>query len=164
MVSIRWCLNIKNGIELIEPNDNMSDSYLKMAEESLQIIRKIDESKLWTASASYYVMYYSLYSVMMKIGVKCEVHQCSIEFMKQYLLNFYNSQEVNLIKKGFDVRNDLQYYPGKLVDKDKLEFVKNGAVDFFIKTKEILPKITEKQINQIRSLLEKEKNGEKEDG
>ena len=43
---------------------------------------------------------------------------------------------------------------GKLVDEKKLESVKNSAVDFFVKTKEILSKITEKQINQIRGLLE----------
>ena len=158
MVSIKWCLNAKNGIELVKPNNNMSDSYLKMAEESLKIIRKINESKLWTASASYYVMYYSLYSLMMKVGVKCEIHKCSIEFMKKYLLGFYDSGDVSLIEKGFDVRKDLQYYPGKFSDENKLEFVRDGAVDFFIKTKEILSKITEKQINQIRSLLREEKN------
>ncbi len=153
MVSINWCLKIRNGIELGATNSNMCDSYLKMAEESLKIIKKIDESKLWTASASYYVMYYCLYSVMMKIGVKCEIHQCSIEFMKRFLLDFYNPEDVELIKTAFESRNDLQYYPGKLVDKNKLEFIKKEAVDFLVKTKEIFAMISEKKINEIRDLL-----------
>ena len=137
MVSIKWCLNVNNGIELVEPNDNMSDSYLKMAEESLRVIRKLVESKLWSASTSYYTMYYCLYSIMMKIGVKCEIHKCSIEFMKKFLMNFYNPEDVGLIKTAFEFRNDLQYYPGKLVDKNKLRLVKKGALDFLVKTKKI---------------------------
>lgn len=153
MVSIRWCLNVKNGIELVEPNENMSDSYLKMAEESLGIIKKINESNLWSTSASYYTMYYCLYSVMMKIGVKCEIHGCSIEFMKKFLTDFYGSDYIELIKTAFESRNDLQYYPERLVDKRKVELIKSGAVDFFVKTKEILMIISEKEINEIRGLL-----------
>ena len=157
MVSIKWCLSVKHGIELVKPNDNMCGSYLKMAEESLKIIRKIDESKLWTASASYYVIYYSLYSTMMNIGVKCEIHQCSIEFMKRFLLDFYSSEDVQLIKTAFELRNDLQYYPDRLADEKKLEYVKKGSIDFFVKTKSIISRITEKQINQIRNLLKGKK-------
>lgn len=158
MVSIKWCLNVKNGLELVGPNTNMCDSYLRMAEESLKIIRKIGESELWTASASYYTMYYCLYSVMIKIGIKCEIHQCSIEFMKRYLSDFYSSKDVELIKTAFELRNDLQYYPDKLVDKKKLEFIKRGAIDFLVKTKQILMMITEKNIKQIRDSL-KERGG-----
>lgn len=151
MVSIKWCLNIKNGIELVKQNDNMSNSYLRMAEESLQIIKKTSESKLWTASTSYYTIYYCLYSIMIKIGIKCEIHKCSIEFMKKYLLNFYNLKDLNLIKTAFDTRNDLQYYPERFIDNNKIELVKNGAADFLVKSKEIISKITEKEIKQVRS-------------
>ncbi len=155
MASIRWCLNVKNGIELAEPNNNMPNSYLKMAEESLEVIKKI-ESELWIASTSYYTIYYSLYAVMIKIGVKCEIHQCSIEFMKRYLPNFYSLFEVDLIKTAFEVRNDMQYYPEKLVDRKKLERVRRGAADFLVKSRDIISRITEKEINQIREELAKE--------
>jgi len=53
-VTIRWCLNQKSGLELIEPNPNMSNSYLMMAEESLSIVNNIEKSKIWTATAAYY--------------------------------------------------------------------------------------------------------------
>ncbi len=91
MVTIKWCLKNKNGIELIEPNENMANSYLKMAEESLEMVPKTKESKIWSASTAYYTLYYSIYAVMMKIGVKCEIHSCSIEFMKQFLSKYYDS-------------------------------------------------------------------------
>jgi len=54
MVTIKWCLNKKDGLELIEPNNNMSDSYLKMAEESIKVLANVKESKIWTATTTYY--------------------------------------------------------------------------------------------------------------
>jgi len=35
MVSLKWCCGQKDGIKLIEPNDNLAHGYLKMAEDSL---------------------------------------------------------------------------------------------------------------------------------
>lgn len=160
MASIKWCFNIKNGIEIVEPSDNMSFSYMKMAEESLHMIKKNEESRIWTASTSYYTIYYSLYSLMMKIGIKCEIHQCSFEFMKHFL-NFYSQEDLDLIKMSFETRNDLQYYPDKLVSDNKLDFVKKGAVDFFVKTKEILSKLSEKQIKEIRKKTEEKRDENK---
>ena len=87
-LNIRWCLRAKNGLELVEPNENVSRSYLKMAEESLEQLKKL-ESKIWIASASYYTMYYCLYALLMRIGVKCEIHACSLLFMKTFLRKFY---------------------------------------------------------------------------
>jgi uncharacterized protein (UPF0332 family) len=158
MVSINWCFNYKNGLEIVEPSENMSISYMKMAEESMAMIKKNEESRIWTASTSYYTMYYCLYSIMMKIGIKCEIHKCSIEFMKHFLHNYYNDEELELIKIAFDVRNILQYYPDKLMEDSKLDIVKKGAVDFLVKTKQILTSITENEIKDIRSNMHKLRN------
>jgi len=134
----------------------MSDSYMKMAEESLKIIRKTEDSRLWLASTSYYTAYYALYSLMMRIGVKSEIHKCSIEFMKKFLTEFYDREDINLIESAFDLRNDLQYYPDRLVNESQLRFIKNRVSDFLVKTKEILVKLNEKQIDKTRKLLEGE--------
>ena len=155
MVNIKWCSEVKSGLELIEQNDNMSESYLRMAKESLDTIKKVSESRIWRASTCYYTMYYSLYSLMMKVGVKCEIHSCSLEFMKQFLP--YSEDEIRLIKSAFDVRNNLQYYPDRLISDLKLMIIEKGSVDFFVKTKDIVLKITEKQIREIRKNLEEVK-------
>jgi uncharacterized protein (UPF0332 family) len=154
MENIKWCLNVKNGLEIIDPNENISDSYLKMAEESLEMISKNFESKIWSASTAYYTMYYSLYSLMMRIGIKCEIHKCSMEFLRQFLFDFYNNEDINLIESGFQIRNDLQYYPGKFVDENKFQEVKKGASNFYIKTKTALANISNKKISEIREKLE----------
>lgn len=153
MVTIKWCFNVKNGLELITPNENMSISYLKMAEESMVMIKKNEESRIWSTSTSYYTMYYCLYSLMMKLGIKCEIHQCSIEFMKHFLNDFYSGEEIDLIKTAFEIRNSLQYYPDKLIDESKIELIKKGSVDFFVKTKTILAMINEKRSKEVRKLI-----------
>jgi len=154
MVNIKWCLKVKNGIEIIEPNENMSESYLKMAEESLRTIKKVQESKIWFASTTYYSLYYSLYSVMMKIGIKCEIHSCTIEFMKRFLIELYGEEEVKLIEDAFEIRQDAQYYPGRLFDIKKLNLIADRSSDFIIKTKEIISNLTEEKIKKIRAELE----------
>src|SRR3989344_1475983 len=94
MVTVEWCLKNKNGIKIIEPNINMSNSYFNMAEDSIKVLNNIKDSKIWIATTSYYIFYYSLYSLMLRIGVKCEIHSCSLEFMKQYLNEFYNQIDI----------------------------------------------------------------------
>ena len=78
MVSIEWCLHQRNGLEMVEPNENPSSSYLKMAEESISMLGRVEGSRIWTATMTYYIFYYSLYAMMLRIGIKCEIHLCSI--------------------------------------------------------------------------------------
>ena len=77
---IGWCFKIKEGLQIVEPNENLSQSYLNEAKSSLLRAEKNLEDKdlLWTTVAVYYAEYYALYSFLQKIGVKCENHSCSI--------------------------------------------------------------------------------------
>jgi uncharacterized protein (UPF0332 family) len=153
MVSIEWCLKQKNGIELVAPNENVSESYLSMAEESINVLSKVGESNIWTATTSYYIYYYSLYALMQHIGVKCEIHSCSIEFMKECLNDFYTSDEINDFESAFISRIDLQYYANRPVDKKIIEKSRKNCKLFFIKTKSILSTLREEQIRKIRNSL-----------
>ena len=88
MDRIRWCLRNKNGIELIETNENLREAYLKKAEEALESMSEVKNID-WKISTAYYSMYFSLYSVLMKAGIKSEIHSCTIEFMKKLLGEHY---------------------------------------------------------------------------
>jgi uncharacterized protein (UPF0332 family) len=153
MVSIKWCLKQKNGIEIVEPNSNMADSYIKMAEESITALNAVKQIRMWTAVTSYYIFYQSLYALMLKIGVKCEIHSCSLEFMKLFLTEFYSKDDIDAIKKAFDARNDLQYYADRPVDDRIIEETSKHCKKFYIKTKDTITKITEAQILAIRDKL-----------
>ena len=152
MVSIDWCKKQKKGIELIGPNENMSESYINMAEESITVLSDIKKSNIWIATTSYYIFYYSLYALLMKIGVKCEIHACSIEFMKRNLMCFYTKHDADMIEQAFRSRIDLQYYADRPIDKKIIDMSKDYCKIFFMKTKDILSIITEEQIETIRKM------------
>lgn len=154
MVDIKWCCKQKNGIRLIEPNSNLAEGYIKMADDALgTMIREKEHSLRFSISACYYSMYYSLYCVMMKIGIKCEIHSCSIKFMEDYLLNFYSKEDLKIINKAFNCRNNIQYYVDKIIQKKDSEFIISKAPMFYSKSKEILSKLNEDDINKIRGIL-----------
>ena len=153
MISIRWCLQQKDGLQLIEPNENMAISYLYMAEESISTLQGAEKSKLWTATMTYYIFYYSLYAFMIRMGVKCEIHSCSLVFMQQFLKEVYTQQDMTMIKKAFSARSDLQYYTDRPVKEEIIEETKRYCKDFYIKTKDVLAKLSEQQIETIRNDL-----------
>jgi len=157
MVSLSWCFKQKDGIKIIEINDNLTKSYIKMAEDSLGTMNRERHFNLrFAISACYYSMYYSLYAVCMKIGIKCEIHSCTIELMKKFLHNYYSEEDVKIIKKAFDLRIIAQYYVDKIIDKKDVDFIMKEAPLFFAKTKEILTKINENDILEIRRIVENE--------
>ena len=94
MDKIKWCF--KKGMEIVKPNSNLADAYLKKSEDSLESMRLIT-SKDWKISMAYYSMYFGLYSVLMKIGIKSEIHSCSIEIMKLFLLEYFDEDDVTLL-------------------------------------------------------------------
>jgi len=156
MVSLNWCCKQKDGINLVDPNDNLAQGYLKMAENSLGTMNREKQYNLMFAiSACYYSMYYSLYAICMKLGVKCEIHSCTLEFMKKCLDEFYSIENVKAIKNAFDARNTVQYYVDRIVPKEDVDFIISNAPLFFNKSKEILSEINEKNIEEIRKSINK---------
>lgn len=113
MKKISWCKKQKNGIKLIEPNDNLSEEYFQNAEESMKVLRSIKgtESNMWLATTKYYIEYFAVYAVLMKIGIKCEIHDCTIS-----LVRFLEKQGIiklgvsKVLEKDKELRIDNQYY------------------------------------------------------
>ena len=68
MDKIRWCLEAKNGIELVEPSEHLAVAYLKKAEGSLKAAASLKDNRDWEISSCYYAMYFSLYAILMKSG------------------------------------------------------------------------------------------------
>ena len=140
----------------MEPNPNMPKSYLGMAEESIIALSNLGSSRIWTAAATYYAFYYSLYAVMLRMGFRCEIHSCSISFMRTYLTGYYNKDDIRMMRQAFDNRNDLQYYADRTVDEDRIAECKRYCKDFFIRTKDILIRMKEEDILKIRERFTQE--------
>ncbi len=157
MVSLKWCCGIKDGLRLIEPNERIGLGYLKMAKEALGTMnREKDKNLRFSMSAGYYSFYYSLYAIMQKIGIKCEIHACSLEFMKKILFDFYSKEDFDLIDRALIVRKNLQYYVDREANKSDLNLIWMKAYDFFVLSRDIFSKLNEDKIKFIRNKFQEE--------
>ena len=138
----------------MEPNDNLAKAYLEKSEESLAVVIDIKHSKSWRISASYYAMYFSLYAVMMKIGVKCEVHACTIEFMKRFLGHYFSKEECKLLEDSMEARVDAQYYVDRPVSERQYQSMVQTAPGFSAKCRKVALELNdEKKVNGLRAAL-----------
>ena len=135
----------KKGIELVEPNENLSVTYIREADDTIEVM---NHSKgTWINVTGYYACYHGLYAILMKCGIKCETHDCTIALMG--LLGF-DSSKVTFMKKLKEQRIEAQYYLRPTV----LDFTE--VKQFLLDCKGLLRKITENFINDVR---DKVKNG-----
>lgn len=150
-IDFGWCK--KKGMELIEPNDNLSEEYFKSAEETLRSLKltKDKDSNMWLATKLYYTEYLAAYSILMKLGIKSEIHSCTISIIKlleaENLITFKFSE---ILEKDKDLRTDNQYYLKNIpvkIDEKRLS-------KLLLDIREVLDKITKEEISKIRSIIE----------
>jgi len=65
-------------------------------------------SREWKISAGYYSLYFSLYAVLMKIGIRSENHTCTGEVMKVLLADYFTAEECDLMEKARKARVETQ--------------------------------------------------------
>ncbi len=157
MDKIKWCAGKKEGLSLIEPNSNLAEAYTKKAEEALESMR-VNIIKDWKISTAYYTLYFSLYSILTKIGIKCEIHSCTIEFAKRFLKDYFKEEELNFTEDSLKARIDSQYYIDRTVPDEQYNKMIMKTPEFLVKCKSILIKLNEKKINEIRSKFQAELN------
>ena len=150
MDQIKWCLKQKKGIKLVEPNGNLREAYIIKADEALETMRT-SKIKDWQLTTAYYTIYHSLYSLLMKIGVKCEIHSCTIEFAKRFLKNYFSAEDFELIDKAFSARIDSQYYVNRNVPDENYKFIIKKTPAFLVKCKNTV--IEQEDISEIREQL-----------
>ena len=154
MDKIKWCVGKREGLSLIEPNSNLAEAYIKKAEEALESIR-VNVIKDWKISTAYYTLYFSLYSVLTKIGIKCEIHSCTIAFAKRFLREFFSEEDLDFTEDSLKARIDSQYYIDRTVPDEQYNKMVKNAPEFLVKRKSILIKLNEKKINEIRKEFQK---------
>ncbi len=144
---IKWCLKKKHGITLAEPNEELAKAYVLKAQRALSTMDEVSAPE-WKITAAYYAMYFSVYAIMIRIGVKCEIHECTLAFMKEYLP--YTPEENSWIVHMRDLREKYQYYIAHEIDSSVL-----GRASIFIKrSKKVMRDINPNRILEIRNALQ----------
>ncbi|MBI2103047.1 hypothetical protein HYT55_04360 [Candidatus Woesearchaeota archaeon] len=154
MDKIKWCVGKKEGLSLIEPNKNLAEAYTTKAEEALESMR-VNVIKDWKISTAYYTLYFSLYSVLTKIGLKCEIHSCTLAFARRFLREFLSEEDSDFLEDSLKARIDSQYYIDRTVPDEQYHQMIKKAPLFLVKCKSILIKLNEKKINEIRREFQK---------
>ncbi len=140
---IKWCLKQKKGIALIELKPHLSEAYVKEADETLENV--FSTTGKWKVITAYYACYNSVYALLMKTGISCEIHDCTIALMK--LFGFENS-EITFLEKLKEDRIDAQYYLKNIILEDEFPIKK-----FILKCKMILNELSSEKIERIRKQI-----------
>ncbi len=146
-----WCCKQKKGIKLISPNDNLASEYLQSAEESLLVLNSIfGKSNMWLATAKYYCEYFSVYAFLMKCGIKCEIHDCTIEVCRRLeKQGFLDDSVSKMLDDDKELRIDNQYY----LKNKKVDIDFNSLRDFVLNMKSKVNSISRREIEEIRRLV-----------
>lgn len=150
--SLKWCFSLKDGLKFTEPNENLAKSYLDEAKSSLKRAEKDlnDGDLLWATVVIYYADYYSLYSFLQKIGIKCENHFCSI-LTVSYMLG---DEKTKIINQHKDRRIDAQYYMKIGKEEDVKQMLKEAKI-FVSGFDELVSNLSKKEIESYRTKLRK---------
>ena len=137
-------------LKLVEPSEEIKDSYLEKSESNLSSSRillendKLEES----ITLTYYSMYNAVISLFFKIGLKCENHSASIILLSE-VLGIDNS----VISFAKEERIDKQYYADFIITKQEVEEAVESAENFNFIIKEFIARINNENISKYRNKL-----------
>ena len=147
---LKWCLQQKKGIKITKESSNLQKAYLGKSKKSLKsmeanIREGIDE---WTISTSYYAKYFAIYALLSRIGIKCEIHDCTITLFSFLFGGEVSSDMLKDLRQSKGDRIDAQYYTG-IIQIDDKELLKKTK-DFVLKIEEIIDDLNTEKIQDAR--------------
>ena len=139
MKKINFLIKLKKErkLGLVEPSEEIKESYLKKSESNLISAKILLENNKLEESVglAYYSMYYLLAALLFRVGIKSENHSASIILLKELFL--FDNKEVSDAKTE---RIDKQYYVDFVISKEdgkdtirKAEIFNNKLIDFISK-------------------------------
>lgn len=145
-------LKKQDKLEIVEPSENVCNSYLKKADDSFKSAKVLLQNNLYenSVSMSYYAMYNSLTALLFKVGVKCENHSGSIILFKNLFGRMDLHKTIKFAKKE---RVDKQYYVDFILTKESAVDLIKKAEDFLVKMKLIIKNMGNEDIQKLREKL-----------
>jgi uncharacterized protein (UPF0332 family) len=109
---LNWCCRQNKGIKLVKPSDNLLISYLKKSRNALKSMEINADAGLvdWAVSASYYSKYFAVYALLSKLGVKCEIHDCTIVLFECLFKDSVPDDIIKDLRSSKEDRVEMQYY------------------------------------------------------
>lgn len=156
-----FCFKKASGLKLVNPNETLANVYKRKSKSALNMLDSAKEKQEyeWILDTSYYAKYFIVYALFMKVGIKSEIHDCTIFALKSLFVDegILGEEIYEELKKSKDLRVGALYY-----DKDfgREEILKSAKItpDFCLKVEEIINRISKEDVDRIRKKFEILKN------
>jgi uncharacterized protein (UPF0332 family) len=152
---LKWCLKQQRGIRLVKPSENLVNAYLEKSRNALRSMEVNAREDIieWAVSASYYAKYFAVYALLSRVGIRCEIHDCTIALFEHLFGNSVDSQLINEFRKSKKDRIETQYYTRKV--NIELNQLMKKTKDFVLEIEKILDDMNSEKIGQLQSVLNK---------
>jgi len=156
---LKWCLGKNRGIRQVKPSENLVGAYLEKSRNALKSMEVNAKEGIieWAVSAGYYAKYFVVYALLSKIGVKCEIHDCTIALFEYLFGRDVPPQIIQELKKSKVDRIEMQYYTRQTnIDLEKL--MKRAKI-FVLDIEKTLDGLNPDRITELQNILQNLKIG-----
>jgi len=108
----------------------------------------------WILTTAYYARYFALYALLMKLGIKSEIHDCSIATARLLAKNkIITPNLVTDIAQAKQTRIDTQYYVTKELRQEEIRRNVESARKFVLEIQKAIEEVSAEQTDNIRNKL-----------
>jgi uncharacterized protein (UPF0332 family) len=150
---LQWCLKQSKGIRVDKPSENLVKAYLQKSRNALKSMEVNAQAGLveWAVSASYYAKYFAVYSLLSKIGIKCEIHDCTIAVFEYLFSDSMPKEIIKDLRDSKENRVEAQYYTQEInVD---LEEVIKKTKQFMLEIEKMIDSLNGESISKLQKKL-----------
>jgi uncharacterized protein (UPF0332 family) len=151
---LEWCLKQSKGIRVVKPSENLVKAYLQKSRNALKSMEVNAHAGLveWAVSASYYAKYFAVYSLLSKLGVKCEIHDCTIAVFEYLFSDSMPTESIKELRDSKENRVEAQYYMQEInVD---LEDVIKKTKQFTLEIEKMIDCLNNESIAKLQKKLQ----------
>lgn len=155
---LRWCLKQSKGIRLVEPSENLARAYLQKSRNALKSMELNAQADIaeWSVSASYYAKYFVIYALLSEIGVKCEIHDCTIKLFEYLFRDSVSTELIRELRRSKEHRIETQYYP--YFAAINLEQIMSQTKNFVLEIEKTIDSLNTEMIMDLRNRLKQLKS------
>lgn len=147
---LKWCLVQKKGIMAVKESENLQNAYLKKSKEALRSMQINVKEGIgeWIIATCYYAKYFAIYALLSRLGIKCEIHDCTIALFGFLFANDLPKQLMDDLRQAKDDQIEAQYYTTAIPTNSQEVIAK--TTDFVLKIEEIIDGLNSQKIADIQ--------------
>ncbi|MEK6909100.1 MAG: hypothetical protein AABX23_03555 [Nanoarchaeota archaeon] len=147
-----FCFKKAGGLKFINPNERLVEVYKKKSRSALNMLQSAKEKQEdeWILDTSYYAKYFIVYALFMKVGIKSEIHDCTIFALKSLFVEegLINNDIFEELEKSKNLRVEALYYDKDFGREEILERA-DTTPEFCLKLESIINKIKKEDMERV---------------